>query len=137
MLRVDFEKQLKNLDTERLDVGDAVVLRLGPSLGPSKSENGMVVRVHEGEEERVDVAMHNADVNGAVQLYTLVSRRKISRPQFNFCDDPRWVEAAAEVTGFEPSEVPFHCISLIVSRKSLFNYNPFYSDITFLRFLSA
>ena len=104
MLRADFEEQITNLDTERLGVGDAVVLRLGPSLGPSTSENGMVVRVHEGEEERVDVAMHDADVNGTVQLYTHVSRRKISRPQYNFCDDPRWVEAAAEVTGFEPSE---------------------------------
>ena len=62
MLRADFEEQITNLDTERLGVGDAVVLRLGPSLGPSTSENGMVVRVHEGEEERVDVAMHDADV---------------------------------------------------------------------------
>ena len=104
-LRVNFDEQCTNLDTQRLDVGDAVVLRLGSSLGPPKSGNGMVVCVHEGEEERVDVAMNDADENGAVQLYTRVSRRKISRPQFNFCDDPRWVEAAAEVTGFEASEV--------------------------------
>ena len=104
-MRADFEEQITNLDTERLGVGDAVVLRLGPSLGPSTSENGMVVRVHEGEEERVDVAMNDADENGAVQVYTRVSRRKISRPQYNFCDDPRWVDAAAEVTGFEASEV--------------------------------
>ena len=122
MLRTDFQEQISNLDAERLCVGDAVVLRLGPSLGPSKSENGMVVRVHGGEDERVDVAMHDTDVNGTVQLYTHVSRRKISRPQYNFCDDPRWIEAAAEVTGFESSEVPFHFISLIVSRKSLFYF---------------
>ena len=62
------------MDTERLCVGDAVVLRLGLSLGPSKSENGMVVRVHEGEDERVDVAMYDPDVNGTVQIYTHVSR---------------------------------------------------------------
>jgi len=112
-MRIDFEKQVTNLDTVRLCVGEPVILRLGSSLVPTKSEDGFVIRLHEGEEERVDVQMNIADMNGKVQLYSRVSRKKISRPQFNFCDDSRWVEAAAEVTGFEPSEVFFFSTFII------------------------
>ena len=106
-MRINFEEQHTILDSARLCVGEPVILRLGSSLEPSKSVDGFVVRIHEGEEERVDIQLNVPDINGKVLLYSRVSRKKISRPQFNFCDDNRWVEAAAEVTGFELSEVTF------------------------------
>ena len=56
-----------------------------------------VIRVHGGEEERVDVQLLTPKANGKVLVYKGVS------PRLSFCDDSRWVEAAAVVTGFETS----------------------------------
>ena len=58
-------------------------------LGSSESQ---VIRVHDGEEERVDVQLQTPKANGKVLVYRGIS------PRLNFCDDSRWVEAAAVVT---------------------------------------
>ena len=46
--------------------------------------------------------LQSLKANGKVLLCKGVS------PRLSFCDDSRWVEAAAEVTGFEASEVTFY-----------------------------
>lgn len=91
-----------------LQVGEVVTLR----LGSSELVESQVIRVHDGEEERVDVQLQTPKANGKVLVYKGVSRRKLTRPRLSFCDDSRWVEAAAKVTGFETSEVTFHPVAL-------------------------
>jgi hypothetical protein len=81
-----------------LEVGEVVNLR----LGSSELLESQVIRVHDGEEERVDMQLLTPKANGKLLMYKGVS------PPLSFCDDSRWVEAAAVVTGFETSEVTSH-----------------------------
>ena len=80
-----------------LQVCEVVNLR----LGSSELVESQVIRVHDGEEERVDMQLPAPKANGEVLVYKDVF------PRLSFCDDSRWVEAAAVVTGFETSEVLF------------------------------
>ena len=96
ILRVRFAEQERISDAQMaLQVGEFVNLRLG-------SSESQVIRVHGGEEERVDLQLLTPKANGKVLVYKGVS------PRLSFCDDSCWVEAAAVVTGFETSEVTFH-----------------------------
>ena len=128
ILRVKFAEQERISDARMaLQVGEFVNLRLG-------SSESQVIRVHDGEEERVDVQLQTPKANGKVLVHKGVSRRKLTRPRLSFCDDSRCVEAAAKVTGFETSEVTFHPVALsleIYVVKLLFYF------IIMCRYLSA
>ena len=89
-----------------LYVGEIAFLR----LESSELVESQVIHVHEGEEERVDVQLQTPETNGIFLIFKAVSRRKLARPRLRFCDDSRWVEAAAKATGFPPSEVNFSCV---------------------------
>ena len=114
-----------------LCVGEIVSLR----LESSELVESQVIHVHEGEEERVDVQLQTPETNGKFLIFKGVSRRKLARPRLRFCDDSRWVEAAAKETGFETSEVTFHPVALsleiYVGVKLLFYF------IIMCRYLSA
>ena len=93
-----------------LCVGEIVCLR----LRSSELVESQVIHVHEGKEERVDVQLQTPEANGKFLTFKGVSRRKLTRPRLRFCDDSRWVEAAAKATGFPPSEVYFSFVFFFV-----------------------
>ena len=79
-----------------LCVGEIVSLR----LESSELVESQVIHVHKGEEERVDVQLQTPETNGKFLIFKGVSRRKLARPRLRFCDDSRWVEAAAKQLDF-------------------------------------
>jgi hypothetical protein len=64
------------------------------------------VKVHEGPgEERVDVQVPVVGTEGMTDTYHHISRRKVNRPDKNFCADPDWMAAVVASTGFLASEI--------------------------------